>query len=105
MRKTFAYLFSIIFLHQISAYSYSSNPKDFVNELVNDAIAQLSDKNLDKAQKASFIENIAIDHVDINALSLYTLGELRKSADKTDIDNYKEKIVNLFLFLTKGKIW
>ena len=31
--------------------SYSSNPKDFINELVNDAISKLSDKNLNIEQK------------------------------------------------------
>ena len=64
--------------------SYSSNPKDFVNELVNDAINKLSDKNLNKDQKSSFVEKIAIDNVDISALGLYTLGELRKSSSEND---------------------
>ena len=45
--------------------SYSSDPKEFVKELVNDAIIKLSDKNLSKEQKSQFIENIALENVDI----------------------------------------
>ena len=54
--------------------------KDFVNELVNDAIKTLSDKNLNKEQKSDVIEKIALDNVDINALGSLHFGELRKSA-------------------------
>ena len=39
MKRTVTYFFSIFFLLQVSLQSYSSNPKDFVYELVNDAIA------------------------------------------------------------------
>ena len=53
-----------------------------INELLNDAISKLSDKNLDKDQKENFIKEISLEHVDVNALGLYTLGELRKSTDK-----------------------
>ena len=82
MKKTVVYLIIALFLFfQTSLLSYSSNPKDFINELVNDAISKLADKSLNKDEKASFIEKIALDNVDINALSLYTLGELRKSSD------------------------
>ena len=35
-------------------------------------------------------EEIAINNVDIEALGLYTLGELRKSSDKQDIENYQQ---------------
>ena len=98
MKKLVIYLFSIIFFLKGSPiFSYSSNPKDFINELVNEAISYLSDKNLSKDQKASLIEKIAIDNVDINALGLYTLGELRKSASQSDIKNYQETFEKYFL--------
>ena len=77
--------------------AYSSNPKDFVNELVNEAISKLSDKNLNKDQKASFIEKVALENVDINALGLYTLGELRKSSSEEDISNYQKSFEKYFL--------
>ena len=80
MKKISVSLFLLIFLFQNLLMAYSSNPKDFVNELVNDAISKLSDKNLSKEQKSNFIEKVALENVDINALGLYTLGELRKSS-------------------------
>ena len=97
MKKIGIYLFSLFILFQSSLLAYSSNPKDFVGELVNEAISKLSDKNLTKDQKASFIENVAIENVDINALGLYTLGELRKSSNKNDILSYQNSFAKYFL--------
>ena len=90
-------LISFFFLFQSSLIAYSSNPKDFVDELVNDAISKLADINLDKDQKSTFIEKIALENVDINALGLYTLGELRKSSNKNDILNYQKSFEKYFL--------
>ena len=97
MKKTVVYLIALFLYFQGSLLSYSSNPKDFINELVNDAISKLADKSLNKDEKASFIEKIALDNVDINALSLYTLGELRKSSNEEDISNYKKTFQQYFL--------
>ena len=97
MKKLVVYCFSLFFAFQTTLYSYSSNPKDFINELINDAITKLSDKNLSKDQKISFIEKIASDNVDINALGLYTLGELRKSSSKENIDSYQKSFSKYFL--------
>ena len=97
MRKALIILFSIFIFFQTNLFSYSSNPKEFIGELVNEAITQLSDKNLNLEQKESFIEKVAIDNVDINALGLYTLGELRKSADEIDLNKYKVTFEKYFL--------
>ena len=98
MKKLSLILVSLIFLSSSTfASTYSSDPKMFVSELVNDAISKLSDKNLSKEEKATFIENIAMENVDINALSLYTLGELRKSTDKDNLKNYQEAFTKYFL--------
>ena len=97
MKKTFIFLISFFFLLESSLFAYSSNPKDFINELVQDAINKLGDKNLSKDQKSSFIKKVALENVDINALSLYTLGELRKSSNENDIKNYKESFEEYFL--------
>ena len=90
-------LISFFFLFQSSLIAYSSNPKDFVNELVNDAISKLADINLNEDQKSTFIEKVALENVDINALGLYTLGELRKSSNKNDILNYQKSFEKYFL--------
>ena len=97
MKRVGVYLISLFFFFQSSLLAYSSNPKEFVHELVNEAISKLADKNLNKEQKASFIEKVALENVDINALGLYTLGELRKSSDKVDISNYQKSFEKYFL--------
>ena len=40
---------------------------------------------------------MALEYVDINALGLYTLGELRKSSNEEDISNYKKSFEKYFL--------
>ena len=97
MKRISVYLISLFIFVHTSLLAYSANPRDFVNELVNDAISKLSDKNLDKNQKSNFIEQVAIENVDINALGLYTLGELRKSSSENDIDNYQKSFEKYFL--------
>ncbi len=97
MKRTVVYLASLFIFFQSSLFAYSTNPKDFINELVSDAITKLSDKNLDKDQKASLIEKIALENVDINALGLYTLGVLRKSSNQEDISNYQKSFEKYFL--------
>ena len=97
MKKISIYLFTILFLFQSSLKAYSSDPKEFVEELVNEAISKLSDKTLSTEEKADFIEVVAIENVDIKALGLYTLGELRKSADKEIISQYQIAFEKYFL--------
>ena len=97
IKRTVVCLVSLFLFFSSSLQAYNTNPKDFVNELVNDAISKLSDKSLNKEQKAIFIGNIALENVDINALALYTLGELRKSSKKDDISDYQKSFEKYFL--------
>ena len=97
MKKLSIYLISFFLIFQSSLLAYSNNPKSFVEELVNESIGVLSDKNLTKEQKASFVKKIALENVDINALGLYTLGELRKSSNKDAIFKYQKSFEKYFL--------
>ena len=97
MKRLGIYLISFFLIFQSSLLAYSSNPKDFVNELVTEAINKLADKNISKDQKAIFIEKVALENVDINALGLYTLGELRKSSNENDISKYQKSFEKYFL--------
>lgn len=97
MKKYRLIIILILFFFQTSLFSYSSDPKEFVAELVNEAISKLSDKNLNKDQKSKFIEKIALENIDINALSLYTLGELRKSSNEQTINRYQDAFEKYFL--------
>ena len=98
MKKAFSIIIVLLLIFQSSfANFYSSDPQTFIKEMVNDAINTLSNKNLSDEEKTSFIENLAIDNVDISALGLYTLGELRKSADKSSLDKYQKIFEKYFL--------
>ena len=97
MKRFGIFLFIVFFSLSTSIFSYSSNPREFVDELVNEAINVLSDKNLNKEQKKAFVEKIALENVDIKALGLYTLGVLRKSSSDEDIKNYQNSFEKYFL--------
>jgi len=97
LKKLIVILAVFSFFLNNSLYSYSSNPKDFIDELVNDAISKLADKSVHKDEKINYIENIALNNVDINALGLYTLGELRKSAQDDKLAKYQTSFKKYFL--------
>ena len=97
MKRLKVFLTSIFLIINSPLFAYSSDPKEFVQELVTDAIEQLSNKNLTKDEKAKFVEKIAIENVDINALGLYTLGELRKLSNESDLMKYQMAFEKYFL--------
>ena len=93
----YATLFVVLSLISTSSFSYNSDPKIFVAELVEDAAKTLSDKNVSKADKAKKIKAIALEHVDIDAIAKYTLGNVRKTLDKDTLRKYKEVFEKYFL--------
>ena len=92
-----ALVFSSLILISTNSFSYSSDPKIFIAELVEDAIGTLSDKNISKLEKNRKIENIALEHVDIEALGMYTLGQARKNLDEETLKKYKNLFEKYFL--------
>ena len=97
MKKVRIFLVLIFLFKYSNVLAYSSNPKEFVLELVNEAVTVLSNKSLSKEEKLIFIEKVASENVDITALSLYTLGEIRKTASKEQITNYQIAFEKYFL--------
>ncbi len=98
MKKFCLILVSLIFFLSISnATNYSSDPEKFISELVEDAISKLSNKKISDEEKSDYIEKIALENVDIKALGLYTIGEIRKSAKKTDLEKYQIVFEKYFL--------
>ena len=96
--KKLIFIFTFFyFISNVNLFSYNSDPKEFVAELVNDVITKLSDKSISTEEKAKFIEKTALEHVDITALGLYTLGEIRKSAEKNEIQRYQVSFEKYFL--------
>ena len=97
MKKIVSFLIIFFFSYNTSIYAYSSDPKLFIDELVKDALEKLSNKDLNNDQKADFVSKIALENVDIRALGLYTLGELRKSSKKEEITKYQKTFELYFL--------
>ena len=81
----------------INSFAYNTDPKLFVEELVDDAIKTLSNKSISKADKNKKIEEIALANVDIDALGMYTLGDVRKSLDENKLKKYKTLFEKYFL--------
>ena len=92
-----ASLFVVITLISTSSFSYNSDPKIFITALVEDATKTLSDKSISKADKAKKVEAIALENVDIYAIAMYTLGNVRKTLDKDTLAKYQEIFKKYFL--------
>tara|TARA_B100000700_G_scaffold297963_1_gene363358 strand:- start:16 stop:615 length:600 start_codon:yes stop_codon:yes gene_type:complete len=98
MRKLFLLIVTIVFFNNFAfSVTYNSNPQIFINELVNDAIKTLSDKSISDEEKAAVIGKIAKENVDIKALGLYTLGNVRKTIDENILENYQNLFEKYFL--------
>ena len=92
-----ALVFVTLTLASTNVFSYNSDPKIFINELVNDAIATLSNKNISILEKNKKIETIASQNVDVKALSMYTLGPIRKNLDQITLKKYQNLFEKYFL--------
>ena len=98
MRKLInSLVFVTLTLASTRSFSYDSNPKIFIDELVSEAIETLSNKNISKSDKKKKIETIALEYVDINALGLYTLGGVRKTLNKETLQRYSNLFERYFL--------
>ena len=90
-------VFITLFLVGTNSFAYNSDPKIFIQELVEDALKTLSDNNISKVDKKKKIETIALENVDINGLGMYTLGKARKTLDQDDLKRYKDLFEKYFL--------
>ena len=99
MKKGLLFLIPVLYLYSSSiiAVTYNSEPKIFVQELVDDAVKSLSDKSLTKEEKNEAIKKIALENVDIKALGLYTLGSIRKDLNENTMNKYQELFQKYFL--------
>ena len=96
--KRFIFYISLSFLINYNyLFAYSTQPKLFVNELVNDIVSVLSETSTPVKDKNKKIEEIAKENVDISALGLYTLGSLRKTLDEEKLNEYNDLFSKYFL--------
>jgi phospholipid transport system substrate-binding protein len=89
-KKIFIIIFLLIGLTQKS-FSYSSDPKEFITEIVNEAKNVLAQEN-SKEFKTKKLSEIALKTVDIKGVGFYSLGNYRKKLNEEQMKEY------LFLF-------
>jgi len=97
--KRFLLLIVSVFLitNVVNTVEYNSDPKIFITELIDDAVKILSDKSVTEEDKNKAIEKIAKKNVDIKAIGLYTLGNLRKTLEKEKLNEYQILFEKYFL--------
>ena len=97
MKRLFLIIVLIFLTSSANTVTYNSDPKIFITELVDDALKILSEKSTTIEEKAKSIEKIAIENVDIKALGMYTLGDLRKSLERDKLSKYNIAFEKYFL--------
>ena len=88
MKKNFFIIIFFVFfssLLQTKSYAYSSDPKQFIAEIVAEAKKILVESN-SKEFKSKKLSEIALKTVDINGLAYYTLGKKRKELSKEELE-------------------
>jgi len=83
-------IFIIIFLFFAlieNSFAYSSDPKEFITEVVNEAKKVLIDSN-SKEFKTKKLSEMALKTVDIKGVAYYTLGSYRKKLSDEQMKEY-----------------
>ena len=96
MKKNLIFLIVSIILILKSNNSFSIEPDVFIQSTVNRAAQTLS-SNLTKDERVQELKKIAIQTVDIEGISLYSLGVYRKKITDDQLLRYKKVFKNYFL--------
>ena len=94
-KKIFIVIFLIFNLTQ-SCFAYSSDPKKFISEIVDEAKKILVATN-SKEFKEKKLEEIAKNTADIKGMGMYTLGKYRKNLTDEDLNEYEMLFEKYFL--------
>ena len=95
MKKFFTFLLSIYLLSNLN-YAYSISPDVFIQSTVNRAAETLSG-NHTKQEWIEKLKNIALETVDIEGISFYSLGSYRKNLSNDQLTRYKIVFKDYFL--------
>ena len=93
--KIFIVVFLIFGLAQKS-FAYSSDPKQFISEIVDEAKKVLVETNT-KEFKTKKLSELALKTVDIKGVAYYTLGNYRKELSKEQMEEYLGLFEKYFL--------
>ena len=99
MKKKIFIIVYFIFLSFIipsKSYPYSSDPKQFISEIVDEAKKVLIETN-SKEYKTSKLSEIALKTVDIKGVAYYTLGNYRKELNEEQLKEYLKLFEKYFL--------
>tara|TARA_B000000460_G_scaffold226814_1_gene181974 strand:+ start:326 stop:928 length:603 start_codon:yes stop_codon:yes gene_type:complete len=99
MRKNFFLIICFVLLNfiiQNSSNAYSSDPKQFITEIVDEAKKILVDSN-DREFKEKKLTEIALATVDISGIGYYTLGSYRKDLTDEQLKKYVYLFEKYFL--------
>ena len=94
-KKIFIIVFFIFGLSQKS-FAYSSDPKQFIQEIVDEAKKILVDSNT-KEFKTEKLSEIALKTVDIKGVAYYSLGNYRKTLNDEQMEEYLVLFEKYFL--------
>ena len=85
-----------VFFFQAKAVAYSSDPEEFISEIIDEAKIILSSKS-SQDEKAKKLSQIALKTVDIKGLAKYTLGSKGKDISPEEKEKYQVLFKSYFL--------
>ena len=96
MKKIFFIFIFFIFCFSKNSFGYSSDPKQFIAEIVEDAKKILVESN-SKEFKTKKLSEMALKTVDIKGVAYYSLGNYRKSLNEDQMAEYLSLFEKYFL--------
>ena len=96
MKKIFFIFIFLVFGLAQKSFAYSSDPKQFIQEIVDEAKKILVATNT-KEFKTKNLSEIALKTVDIKGVAYYSLGGYRKSLNDDQLKKYHELFEKYFL--------
>ena len=96
MKKNFLIFTLFIVTLTQKVYGYSSDPKQFISEIVSEAKSILVESNSTDF-KAKKLSEIALKTVDIKGVAFYSLGKYRKNLDEKQLNEYLGLFEKYFL--------
>ena len=96
MKKNFFIIIFFIFGLTQKSFSYSSDPKQFISEIVDEAKKILIASNT-KEFKTKKLSEIALKTVDIKGVGYYSLGGYRKELNDEQLKKYHALFEKYFL--------
>ena len=96
MKKNFFIIVFFVFVLTQKSFGYSSDPKQFISEIVDEAKKVLVETNT-KEFKTKKLSELALKTVDIKGVAYYTLGNYRKELSKELMEEYLGLFEKYFL--------